>query len=388
MFGPKLKQARTDLGLSLRDLAARVPCDAGLLSKLENGRRRPSEAIVARLDELLRARGELIGSSRLEAAASIDAEPWQTAELLQRVQVSDTTPATIEALQATVNELCCAYSRTPALELRAEAHSWLKRVSGLLRKPVGLREHRELLAAAGWLALLVGCCEYDAGMRASAECTRVAARQLGTEAGHADLVGWAHEMSAWFALTQGRYRDVLDAADAGLAVAGDRLVGVQLHAQRAKALGRLGDHAGVRRALERGGEVLSSTPDPERTDNHFVVDPAKLDFYAMDAYRRGGNDARASEHAHAVLASGVLADGTELAPMRVAEARLTLASVAARNGDLEQAVTTGMAAFGSSRRSLPSLTMVAGELEGELTRRYPNEPATEEFRDAMRSLRV
>ncbi len=387
MFGPKLRQARGELGLSLRDLAALVPCDPGLLSKLENGKRRPSEAIAARLDDLLKARGELIGSSRLDVAAAIDAEPWQTAELLQRVQASDTTPATIESLQATVSDVCCAYSRTPALALRSEAHGWLRRVSALLRKPVGLHEHRELLATAGWLALLVGCCEYDAGMRASAESTRVAARQLGAEAGHPDLIGWAHEMSAWFALTQGRYRDVVAAADAGLAVAGARPVGVQLHAQRAKALGRLGDTQGVREALDRGQELLSSLPAPDRSDNHFVVDPAKLDFYAMDAYRRGGDDARAAEHAHAVVASGVLPDGTETAPMRVAEARLTLAAVAARSGDLEQAVATGVSAFSSPRRSLPTLTMVAGELEGELTQRYPQEPATERFREAVRALR-
>src|SRR4051794_39267570 len=34
------------------------------------------------------------------------------------------------------------------------------------------------------------------------------------EAGHPAIVGWAHEMSAWFALTQGRLRHVIDAAGA------------------------------------------------------------------------------------------------------------------------------------------------------------------------------
>jgi hypothetical protein len=80
-----------------------------------------------------------------------------------------------------------------------------------------VHQHRELLTAAGWLALLVGCLEYDLGMRAGAEATKTAAQQLGTEAGATKIVGWTHEMSAWFALTQGRYSAVIDAVNAGRA---------------------------------------------------------------------------------------------------------------------------------------------------------------------------
>ncbi|MEV8204371.1 hypothetical protein [Streptomyces sp. NPDC079189] len=31
-------------------------------------------------------------------------------------------------------------------------------------------------------------------------------------------------------------------------------------------------------------------PYPENLDHHFVVDPAKFDFYAMDCYRLLGED--------------------------------------------------------------------------------------------------
>jgi hypothetical protein len=82
--------------------------------------------------------------------------------------------------------------------------------------------------AAGWLALLIGCIEYDLGMRSGAEATRTAAAQLGAEAGSAEIVGWTHEMSAWFALTQGRYGSVLSATSSGLAIAGRESVAMQL----------------------------------------------------------------------------------------------------------------------------------------------------------------
>ena len=133
--------------------------------------------------------------------------------------------------------------------------------------------------------------------------------------------------------------------------------------------------------------LLDGFPAPERPEHHFVVDPNKWVFYAMDAYRMAGDDVLAEEYARLVLANSVGPDGTEYAPMRIAEARLTLGVVAARRGDLEQATTLGRSALRGTRKSLPSLLMVAGELDVELDRRYPNEPATTEFRDALRLVR-
>lgn len=143
----------------------------------------------------------------------------------------------------------------------------------------------------------------------------------------------------------------------------------------------------MHQALDRGRAILDGLPYPQRTEHHFVVDPEKWDFYAMDACRMAGDDQAAAEYARAVLSRGTGVDGVDRWPMRMAEARLTLAVVAARSGNLEQARDLGVAALGGDRQSLPSLLMVAGELDGELERRYPNEGATEEFRAAIRALR-
>ncbi|TCC60525.1 hypothetical protein E0H73_21595 [Kribbella pittospori] len=78
------------------------------------------------------------------------------AELVQRLQASDTTATTIETLHSTIEELCCQYSRRDAVELRREAHQWLQHVDPVLRRPVGAKAHTELLVAGGWLALLAG----------------------------------------------------------------------------------------------------------------------------------------------------------------------------------------------------------------------------------------
>ncbi len=386
-FGEMLRRLRTEQGKSLSDLSRLVHYSKGYLSNVELGKKPATEEMARACDLALNARGELVAVAHLAQAWRRDAIPWQTADLLHRIQASDTTPGTLDSLHATVSELCCEYPYRDAAELRTEAHGWLDQVAKLLRKPVGLRQHSELLVAAGWLALLVGCLEYDLGMRVAAESTRTAARQLGDEAGHHEIVGWTYEMSAWFALTQGRYRDVVTVAQAGQRAGAGHTVEVQLLAQEAKARARMRDTSGLTASLDRGRELLGRLPQPERTDHHFVVDPSKWDFYAMDVSRLAGDDVRAEQHAEIVLAEGIMPDGTERSPMRMTEARLTLAAVASRRGDLEQAVGLGVSALNSDRRSLPSLLMVSGELDHELRRRYPSEPAAAEYHEALRALR-
>lgn len=139
-------------------------------------------------------------------------------------------------------------------------------------------------------------------------------------------------MRAWFALTNGRYREVVEAAQAGQDAAQDRSVSVQLLAQEAKAWARMGNQRNTVRALEKGRVLLSSLPYPDRPDNHFVVDPEKFDFYAMDCHRLIGDDALAEMYAREIIERSVAPDGWVLSPMRRAESILTLGVVEARRG--------------------------------------------------------
>lgn len=73
--------------------------------------------------------------------------------------------------------------------------------------------------------------------------------------------------------------------------------------------------------------------------------------------------------------------------MRTAEAQITLGVVAAREGDLEEAVMRGRKAISGNRKSLPSLTMVASDLVAVLTNKYDSEPEVEEYLEQIRGLR-
>jgi transcriptional regulator with XRE-family HTH domain len=384
-FGERLREYRDHRGWSLADLARATNYSRSYLSNVENGRKTATEDLARAVDKALRAKGQLITAARQAVAAKLKDMPWQTAELVARIQASDTTSNTIESLQSTVEELCCQYNRRDALELRSEAHEWLQHVGGLLKRPVGLRAHQDLLVAGGWLALLAGCVEYDLGMGTAAESTRVAAMQLGLEAGHPEIVGWGHEMTAWFALTQGRFKQAVDVSQRGQAAAPNTSVHVQLIAQEAKAKARLGE-SGLHHLLETGRELFTRLPYPDRPDNHFKVDPAKWDYYAADVHRVAGDNEQASEYARTVIHDNIAPDGTELSPMRIAESRLILGFVAGRDGDLEQAVGLGRQGLRDGRQSKVHLRMVASELDHELRRRFPGEGLVTDFEDALRAV--
>ncbi len=148
----------------------------------------------------------------------------------------------------------------------------------------------------------------------------------------------------------------------------------------------MGDRREVELALDRGRTLLERLPYPTNATNHFVVDPGKFDYYSMDAYRVLGEDQHAGRLADEVIRAGTNADGTERAPMRCAEARITLGVTSARSGDLEQAVHLGVQSLLGDRKSLPHLLMASHELASALAVRYPNETATRDYLEHLREL--
>ncbi len=137
------------------------------------------------------------------------------------------------------------------------------------------------------------------------------------------------------------------------------------------------------RALEKGRVLLDSLPYPERPDNHFVVEPDKFDFYAMDCYRLIGDDNLAEMLAREIIKKSTAFDGTDSSPMRKAEAELTLGVIAARNGAVEEALTYGNNALSIHRRSQPSLLMVGSELDKALQERYPDNTDVRAFHNTL-----
>lgn len=332
----------------------------------------------------------LVGTVVPPDALQAEAQVFDTLELARLAEMSDISAGTVEALQQAAELLCRAYPTTPAATLRDRTKRRLRQVVELLGRRTSLDQHRELLVIAGWMAALLGCVHYDLGEREEAEAARQAAYQWARQAGHGELLGWAFEMSAWFALVEGNYEQLIEFAQAGQQVAGTTNAGVQLALQEAKGWSRLGDRKQTDQALSQGASMLAQLPIPEHRENHFVFDHTKYMFYAATCYATLGDDDRAEEHAVEVIAQHVRPDGTSNAPMRTAQARIDLGIVAARRGELDQAVAYGKSAFEFERKSMSDLVSRSADLDRLLQERYRGERLAQDFherhRHAMRLL--
>lgn len=113
---------------------------------------------------------------------------------------------------------------------------------------------------------------------------------------------------------------MLDAVEAGHASDQTHSVGVQLYAHKARAAARMGDARLDCDSLDAGRARPDRLSRPDHPEHHFIIDPDKWDFYEMDAYRLLGDDERAATHARSVICISTCPDGTEISPMRAAEA--------------------------------------------------------------------
>lgn len=317
-----------------------------------------------------------------------EASLFDPMDLAGMATASEIGGGTVEVVQEAVDLLCRAYPATPAPLLRDRSRERLRWMIGLLGKRLSLDQHRELLVGAGWLAALLGCVHYDLGEREQAEAARLAAQQFGSEVGHGELLGWAHEMSAWFALVEGRYEHAIESANAGLAVAGSTSAGVQLALQEAKGHARLGDRRRATEALDRGAVVLGRLPRPIHSEHHFVFDHTKWSLYAAGIYALVEDDNSAEEHAREVLAKHVRPDGSSNAPMRVADARIDLAIVHVHRGDLDAAIEEGLKALDYERRSLADLLKRVDDLDLAIRVRYADDPRANELHERLRGARA
>ncbi|WP_083924273.1 helix-turn-helix domain-containing protein [Nocardiopsis lucentensis] len=75
-FCTALTIARNNAGLSKAQLARRIPCSPGLITKWEQGKHLPSWDNVARLDEVLGARNQLVHLWQVAMTGSL-LKPWE-----------------------------------------------------------------------------------------------------------------------------------------------------------------------------------------------------------------------------------------------------------------------------------------------------------------------
>lgn len=355
-----------DYRKALQEVTHRDPKDLGFIPRQDQNGQSIITAIAIPKDTL-QAENELFGTMEL-------------ARLLDRADVGI---GTLDALEEAADLLCRAYPKTPSSILKVRIKKRLKSVIDLLSSRITIDQHRRLLIVAGWMAALLGCVHYDLQEHEEAEAARQIANRMAREANDPELLAWTYEMTAWFALVEDRYEDVIEAAETGLEIKDSGSVGVQLRLQKAKGYARLADFAETNRALTDAASVLGKLPPPEHPDHHFVFDHSKWMHYAATIYTWLGDDQKAEEHASEVISDHSRPDGSSRAPMRTAEARLSLATVQARRGDLDGALSYAKSAYEFDTKPLSDLVARGYDLSRFLRERFGDHPLAAEFREYL-----
>jgi len=182
-------------------------------------------------------------------------------ELARLAEASDVGADALASVERAVERLRGAAASAPPGSLLPAVRAQRRYVGGLLDGRLTVAQRRRLLAAAGWLSVVLARLHFEAGERDAAEASRDAALRLARQAGNAELVAWVLEAGAWWALVDGRLREAVDLARAGQ----DRAppassAAVQLALHEAQAWRQLGDPAEAEGALRQAALLRGMLP--------------------------------------------------------------------------------------------------------------------------------
>jgi tetratricopeptide (TPR) repeat protein len=277
------------------------------------------------------------------------------------VTASDVGAETLERLESAVDVLATAYATTPPEQLAPRSSRQLAYVVHLLDGRTTLDQHRRLLVAGGWLALLGATLRIDLRHRVAAEAYLGTARQMAEQAEHAEIQAWVLETRAWDVLTCGDYQGAAELAQRAQAIAPrGSSAHIQATAQEGRAWARMGQASETRDALARVERLVSPLPRPERPEHHYQYDPAKALSYTATTLAWVG-DPGAEQYARAVIAELESAADGVARPRRTASARLDLGVALLAADKPDEAANAATAAI-TSGRVVPSNWWRAAEV--------------------------
>ncbi|GHJ48984.1 hypothetical protein Cs7R123_63260 [Catellatospora sp. TT07R-123] len=283
-FGSELQRLRKAAGLTLRQLAVRIPCDPGSLSNYEHGRRIPSRDIARHCDRLLAADGALVAlldpvphdAAREDEQAwvmgvDVSGRGWFT-EIDRRtalrtsaalgvsrwfdgpVTAAQTDVTELTSLFSTIRAMCQQVSPELALPVLVSKTNGIRRIA----ETVGSRRPTELLTVASHYAIYTGKMFQEAGDFAAAGRWTTQARSWALRCESPGLMAYVLARQALLTFyAAGPAEEIIGLARSAQSLPGVSSRTLGLAALR-EALGhaRAGDETACRHALERAGQLL------------------------------------------------------------------------------------------------------------------------------------
>ena len=259
---PQLREYRLRAHLTQEEVAATIGANAELVRKHERGLARPTEHYRKRYCELYKADEVQLG---LRAPERVSAEAEEIVDVLARVRRLETSRIGTDmliGLGLAVEDIVDRYERVGPAQLIRPLTDQRKALDKLIDDCRSCAQRQQLLRLAGQTSALLGYLavnreRYPLGRAYCAE-----AIHLADYAEDPELLAWIKGTQSFCEYYAGDFQRAVDFAREGLAVAGDGPQAVRLAINgEARALGKLGDVAGVHVAVERGYALTDRLPE-------------------------------------------------------------------------------------------------------------------------------
>jgi transcriptional regulator with XRE-family HTH domain len=322
-LGGELRRLLAERGMSLRELARRVPCDPGNLSKIARGLKQPSPELAARFDGVLGSQG-LLSALACQDRPAGQLSPDSEEDVRRRAFLGLGVYGGIEALRQRVDgtldpvttsrvgvvwdrataELASEVGHLPPLQvlpgLLADLREAEVRLSGA---PGTLRQR--LARVCGQLAALTAITLCNLGEPEGARRYWRTAVRAADQSGDHVLQALLLGRRAVFALYGLHPASALEMAGDAITRARVPCAGTASgHAARAQALAHLGRHREAREALDDLAGMFTLLPDATTSDgvSQWGWSQARLLHVQSDVHSRAGCLREASAAQDAALA--------------------------------------------------------------------------------------
>ncbi|MEU9887171.1 transcriptional regulator [Sphaerisporangium sp. NPDC051011] len=231
------------------------------------------------------------------------------------------------------------YRRVGGVPVRPRIVAFLNaNVTPLLKGSHDDQTGRELFRAAGGLVALAGVCAYDSDRQALSQRYLFHALRMAKASGSLAFGGYVVALLANQAMSQAKYRYVIQYAETALRGTRDHLspaLVADLHILQAKAYARVGDRASCHAHMRRSETTAAQIREAEEPPETGYVQPGLLECQHAEALRRLGDLMAAQTYAEEELRHA------DTCHLRGQTHRLaTLALVLAERRELDQAVAT------------------------------------------------
>jgi Helix-turn-helix domain len=292
-FGKELRRLMVVREIGVRELARQVPCNAGHISALGSGTKRPSERLARRLDDILGAGGKLLAlvvddeTSRGSPVgrALLDELAGHALEFGQWTEATNVGAGTIEQLDDAVNRIACDYLSLAPEPLIARAADVSRRVFSLLREHQRLRHTRELCVIGAKSCAFLAWAAGDLGHPATAAAQGRAALILADEADHPGARAVALCAMSKTVFWDGQRSRAGDLARRGYECCPRNSTRVLLACQEADAAPLPAAHEAIDRAKRAREEIIMD----DDLAGVFAGGQVRLANYLMGIYLRAGD---------------------------------------------------------------------------------------------------